>query len=69
MSIGSSGRIVIEVEPELKHELYAYLARDGITLKQWFLQEARTYLATTNQLSLGLQAPEVAKPHKRMKND
>lgn len=60
MSIGSSGRIVIEVEPELKRELYAYLTRDGLTLKEWFLQEARTYLATTNQLSLGLQdgAPE-----------
>lgn len=60
MSIGSSGRIVIEVEPELKRELYAYLTRDGLTLKEWFLQEARTYLAATNQLSLGLQdgAPE-----------
>jgi len=55
MSIGTSGRIVIEVEPELKRELYANLARDGITLKEWFLQEARSYLATTNQLSLGLQ--------------
>ena len=54
MSIGNSGRIVIEVEPELKRELYAYLTRDGLTLKEWFLQEARTYLATNSQLSLAL---------------
>jgi hypothetical protein len=71
MSIGSSGRIVIEVEPELKRELYAYLTRDGLTLKEWFLQEARSYLATTNQLSLGLQngAVEVASRPRAIKND
>lgn len=54
MSIGASGRIVIEVEPELKRELYAHLTRDGLTLKEWFLQEARCYLATSNQFSLDL---------------
>ena len=44
MSIGSSGRIVIEVEPEVKRHLYAVLAREGLTLKEWFLREANGYL-------------------------
>lgn len=47
MSIGSSGRIVIEVEPGLKRELYAALARDGSTLKEWFLRSAQAYLSNT----------------------
>lgn len=55
MSIGSSGRIVIEVEPGLKRELYAALARDGSTLKEWFLRSAQIYLSNTDgQLALPL---------------
>ncbi|MFS3557136.1 hypothetical protein [Citrobacter braakii] len=59
MSIGSSGRIVIEVEPELKRELYSYLARDGLTLKEWFLHEARHYMTATMQLNLELSEHSV----------
>lgn len=44
MSIGPSGRIVIEVEPEVKRELYSALTRDGFTLKDWFLVNAASYL-------------------------
>ena len=44
MSIGSSGRIVIEVDPEMKRHLYAELTRDGMSLKEWFLNNAQTYL-------------------------
>lgn len=51
MSIGSSGRIVIEVEPKVKRSLYAALARDGSTLKEWFLKSADAYLAGS-QMSL-----------------
>ena len=55
MSIGSSGRIVIEVEPGLKRELYAALARDGSTLKEWFLRSAQAYLSNTaGQMALPL---------------
>lgn len=54
MSIGSSGRIVIEVEPEVKRHLYSVLARDGMTLKDWFLREAQAYLASASQLQLEL---------------
>lgn len=44
MSIGSSGRIVIEIEPEAKRRLYAALAHEGLTLKDWFLKNAEKYL-------------------------
>ena len=44
MSIGSSGRIVIEVDPATKRDLYSALAKDGLTLKDWFLQNTASYL-------------------------
>lgn len=50
MSIGSSGRIVIELDPEVKRHLYSALARDGLTLKDWFIKEAATYVAKAEQL-------------------
>ena len=61
MSIGNSGRIVIEVEPDAKRLLYSALARDGLTLKEWFLRSANNYLAEGGQLPLSfLQSkPEV----------
>lgn len=46
MSIGSSGRIVIEVDPDLKRQLYSVLVQDGMSLKSWFLNEANLYLST-----------------------
>ena len=54
MSIGASGRIVIEVEPEVKRLLYATLAREGMTLKDWFLREAQSYVQTATQMPLDL---------------
>lgn len=57
MSIGNSGRVVIEMDPNLKRELYASLTRDGITLKDWFLQEAALYLQKkSSQVSLEVKA-------------
>lgn len=46
MARGSSGRIVIEVDPRLKNELYVELARGGMSLKAWFLREAELLLAS-----------------------
>ena len=43
MARGESGRIVIEVEPEVKRRLYAALALSGSTLKHWFLKNALAY--------------------------
>lgn len=45
MAKGESGRIVVEVSPELKCELYSALALQNKTLKEWFLECSRAYLA------------------------
>jgi DNA (cytosine-5)-methyltransferase 1 len=52
MSHGESGRIVIDVEPELKRELYSNLSLSGSTLKEWFLKAATTYMRDTGQPTL-----------------
>ena len=44
MSRSSSGRIVIEIEPETKQRLHALLALQGLTLKSWFLERVDLYL-------------------------
>lgn len=54
MSIGSSGRIVIEVGPDLKKDLYSALAKEGLSLKEWFLRGATSYLEHASQLQLNL---------------
>ncbi|MBA6414179.1 hypothetical protein H2508_13775 [Parahaliea sp. F7430] len=45
MSIGASGRIVVEIDPSLKQELHAALRQEGLNLKSWFLDNAEKYLA------------------------
>lgn len=44
MSIGNSGRIVIEIEPELKRQLHATLRLEGKNLKSWFLENVEVLL-------------------------
>ena len=44
MSKGDSGRVVIEIEPDLKRRLYSTLAMDSSTLKDWFIQCAESYV-------------------------
>jgi hypothetical protein len=60
MSIGNSGRIVIEVDPELKQQLYEALGKEQMTLKSWFLENAEDFLSTRSQLSLELKLDETA---------
>ena len=52
MARGESGRIVIEVDPALKRELYAALAISGSTLKDWFVRSAEDYCTSGVQGSL-----------------
>jgi hypothetical protein len=52
MARGSSGRVVLVVEPELKQELYVELARRGLTLKAWFIDQATRFIETSRQPSL-----------------
>jgi len=52
MAKGTSGRIVIEVDPDLKAQLYSVLNKEGLNLKQWFLLNANQFLKDKTQLSL-----------------
>lgn len=54
MPVGESGRIVIEIDPELKQELYGALSENGLNLKQWFLVNAKRYLDQQIQPNLPL---------------
>lgn len=44
MAIGESGRIVLEIEPELKKKFYACLALEQITLKEWFIKNIEEHM-------------------------
>tara|TARA_B100001059_G_scaffold231187_2_gene266584 strand:- start:10922 stop:11143 length:222 start_codon:yes stop_codon:yes gene_type:complete len=44
MAKGESGRIVLEVEPELKKALYSILAMEQQTLKDWFVDKAQRHI-------------------------
>ena len=57
MARGNSGRIVIEVQPEAKRQLYGALALTGSTLKDWFIKCAADYCSQANQPSLFAFAP------------
>lgn len=56
MPIGNSGRIVVVVDPELKQELHAALAEDGLNMRSWFIQRAEHYLSDRIQPSFDLVA-------------
>lgn len=44
MAVGKSHRIVIEVEPETKQQIYSALKAEGMTLKEWFLNQITSNL-------------------------
>jgi hypothetical protein len=52
MSRGNSGRIVIEVDPDIKDRLYEVLSKRKITLKDWFLTQCSSYLSDADQPNL-----------------
>lgn len=52
MSIGKSGRVVIEIDPRLKKELYAVLRRNELNLKDWFVKSAESYITNSIQDTL-----------------
>ena len=47
MAKGDSGRIVLEVDPTLKKQLYSILALEQKTLKDWFIQQAEQHIKIT----------------------
>jgi len=52
MAVGKSGRIVLEVEPELKQRLYSILALENKTLKDWFILTANDHIRSREQPSM-----------------
>lgn len=52
MAIGPSGRVVIEMDPALKKDLHDALRDDDLSLRDWFLTHAQTYLNSRGQLRL-----------------
>lgn len=52
MSVGTSGRIVLEIDPERKQELYQALKKDDLNMKGWFLKQVDAYLKDKDQLML-----------------
>lgn len=60
VSIGDSGRVVIEIEPDLKRELHVALRHDGTNLKNWFVEQALSFLSERGQISLTFASPDSA---------
>lgn len=52
MAKGSSGRLVIEIDPELKQELYRVLEKEGLSLKAFFLGNVEQFLTEKGQPGL-----------------
>lgn len=53
MPIGSSGRVVVELDPEFKRALHDALRRRGSNLKSWLVEQAVALLQEdSNQLPL-----------------
>lgn len=51
MPKGASGRLVIEIDTSLKHQLYVALAEENQTLKGWFLSSASEFLRRRQALA------------------
>ncbi len=52
MARGKSGRIVLEVDPELKRSLYMALEKNQKTMKEWFVKEASELISYGEQKEL-----------------
>tara|TARA_R110001583_G_scaffold31620_2_gene107954 strand:- start:6215 stop:6433 length:219 start_codon:yes stop_codon:yes gene_type:complete len=42
MAVGTSGRIVIDLDPTIKNAIYQKLKLNGLTMKEWFEQKAKS---------------------------
>jgi DNA (cytosine-5)-methyltransferase 1 len=55
----TSGRIVIEIDPELKQKLYDALANDGGNLKEWFVKKASHYAYEQEENKQHIEVPQL----------
>ena len=49
MSRGPSGRLVVELNPDLKRELYLALTLDSLTFKEWLTGQVERYISERRQ--------------------
>lgn len=63
MARSSSGRIVIEIDPEMKDELYQQLNKENLSLKSWFLEHVDDFLKGRQQLKLELHSTVLSTKH------
>ena len=59
MPMKTSNRVVIEVDPAQKQQIYAALKARGLTMREWFLQ----------QVSKELSIPQPTNPSSQSSND
>lgn len=57
MGRGPSNRLVVELELDLKRELYVALSQDQLTFKEWLKSQAQQYIATQRQPALFTAEP------------
>lgn len=61
MPQGKSGRIIIDVDPDFKEEVYQALRNQGFrSMKQWFVQQAEHICEESKQPSLSFAAEDQA---------
>ena len=48
MARGKSGRVVLEIDPDLKRKIYATLEIKQETMKEWFVKEAENLVYNEN---------------------
>ncbi|MDF1659893.1 MAG: hypothetical protein P1U58_19925 [Verrucomicrobiales bacterium] len=55
MAQGTSGRVVIDLDPDFKERLYGVLKDKGLSMKEWFLQNAEETCDSHTQPRLELE--------------
>lgn len=60
-----SGRVLVQVEPVLKHALHAALAADGVSLMGWFVGNASDCLSERQQPRFAFAAETATTPPRR----
>ena len=61
MAQGKSGRIIIDVDPEFKEEVYQAVRVQGFnSMKEWFVQQAELVCEESKQPSLSFAAEDPA---------
>lgn len=57
MTRGPSGRIVVEVDPQVQACFYWFLTKEQLTFKDWLLRQIDSYVDETTQPGLFQASP------------